>query len=313
MRSLEELKKATCELMDVSQRSLRTDGGTQYRDEIEEETMRDYLDAMKDGAVFPPIETVFDGQHHWVIDGFHRLAAHCRRGSPSIKVTCIHGTLEEARLLALGANTQHGLRRDTKTKRRVVEEAIHHPAFKEESNYAIAKFCGVSQPFVAAMRNPEAKERQAANNERRILKMASKIKDETGPNANGISTEEPLEKPAPELGDAPSQEEIDAAEEAYKADQEMMFKILEADDALKMVVEENNRLNLRNAQLEVRLRGLMNEKNACIKMLKSKEREVERLRKRMRIHEPTRSDISIGSEVVARSELVASLLNTGSA
>ena len=123
MRSIEELKKASRELMDVSQRLLRTDGGTQYRDGIEEETMCDYLDAMKDGAVFPPIETVFDGQHHWVVDGFHRLAAHYRRGSPSIKVSCIHGTLEEARLLALGANTQHGLRRDAKTKRRIVEEA----------------------------------------------------------------------------------------------------------------------------------------------------------------------------------------------
>lgn len=313
MRSIEDLKQASRELMEVSPRLLRTDGGTQYRVGIEEETMRDYLEAMKDGAVFPPIETVFDGQHHWVVDGFHRLAAHCRRGSPSIKVSCIHGTLEEARLLALGANTQHGLRRDAKTKRRIVEEAIQHPAFQDESNYAIAKFCGVSQPFVAAVRNPEAKVRQAANNERRILKMAGRIKDEAVPNANGISTGESLEKPTSDFGDAPSQEEIEAAEEAYKADQEMMYKILESDDALKMVVEENNRLNLRKAQLEVRLRGLMNEKNECIKLLKSKEREVERLRVRMRIHEPSRSEISNGAEVVARSELVASLRNTESA
>lgn len=313
MRSIDELKQASRELMDVSQRLLRTDGGTQYRDGIDEETMCDYLDAMKDGAVFPPIETVFDGQHHWVVDGFHRLAAHYRRGSPSIKVSCIHGTLEEARLIALAANTQHGLRRDAKTKRRVVEEAIQHPAFREESNYAIAKFCGVSQPFVAAMRNPEAKERQVANNERRILKMAGKIKSEARPNANGISTGEPSEKPTPCFGDTPSQEEIEAAEEAYRADQEMMYKILESDDALKMVVEENKRLNLRNAQLEARLRGLMNERNECIRLLKSKEREVERLRVRMRIHEPSRPDISTAAEAVARSELVASMRNSASA
>lgn len=307
MRSIEALKQAPRELMDVSQGLLRTDGGTQYRNGIEEETMRDYLDAMRDGTVFPPIETVFDGQHHWVVDGFHRLAAHYRRGSPSIKVSCIHGTLEEARLLALGANTQHGLRRDAKTKRRIVEEAIQHPAFQEESNYVIAKFCGVSQPFVAAMRNPEAKERQEKNRQKSMAKKLQPEPDSVRLPESDSTQADP--QPYPDDGHAPSREEIEATEEALKADQDMMYKILESDDALKMVVEENNRLNLRKAQLEVRLRGLMNEKNECIRMLKSKEREVERLRRKIRHLEPTRSDISIGAEVAARSEIVATLRN----
>lgn len=303
MRNIDDLKQAKHEIKDVPQLLLRTDGGTQFRDGIDDETMHEYLEAMKEGAVFPPIETVFDGQHHWVVDGFHRLAAINRRGSPSINVSCIHGSLEEARLLALGANANHGLRRDAKTKRRIVEEALQHPALMGESNYVIAKFCGVSCPFVAAVRDPEVKERQARNREKSVLKKVVAGSDSTRPKVETI----PPRDPNPNDGFAPSPEELEAAELALQADQEMMYKLLDSDEPLKVAHEEIKRLNHENAQLEIRFKGLMAEKNEAIKMVKSKEREVERLRRDLRNLKPTRSDIALVVESEARKELVESL------
>ena len=313
MRSIEELKQANREITEVPTHLLRTDGGTQYRDGIDDETMREYLDAMREGAVFPPIEAVFDGLHHWVVDGFHRLAAFSRLGSPAIKVFFLHGSVDEARLLALGANAHHGLRRDAKTKRRIVQEALQHPALKDASNYTIAKHCGVSAPFVAAVRSPEIRKRQDENR----VKSAKKVleSDSTPEHVETIPAAKAseIEVNAPNDYAAPSREEIEAAEEAFKADQDMMYKMLESDDALQVAVEENKRLNLRVAQLETRLRGLMNERNECVKMIKSRGREIERLRRDLQVYKPTRSEIAINVEVAARQKLLDTLRDAASA
>ena len=74
MRINEELKQVLREFMEVSQRLLRIDSGIQCREGIEEKSMNAY-EAMKDGAVFPSIETLFDDQNNWVVDGFHCMAA----------------------------------------------------------------------------------------------------------------------------------------------------------------------------------------------------------------------------------------------
>jgi hypothetical protein len=58
-----------------------------------------------------------------------------------------------------------------------------------------------------------------------------------------------------------------------QADLEMLNKLLEADDALATAHEEIKRLNYLNAQLEVRMHGLMNEKNEAIKLCKKLQKE----------------------------------------
>jgi hypothetical protein len=55
-----------------------------------------------------------------------------------------------------------------------------------------------------------------------------------------------------------------------------MYKLLEADDALATAHGEIKRLNHLNAQLEVRLHGLMNEKNEAVKMVKQLQKEIEK-------------------------------------
>ena len=124
------------------------------------------------------------------------------------------------------------------------------------------------------MRNPEVKERQKKNRERHQEKAVDERKSSIA-DAPACSPTTALE-PNAQDGDAPSREEIEAAEEALKADQEMMYKMLESDDALKVAVEENKRLNLRVAQLEARLRGLMNERNTAVDMVKALQKQLDK-------------------------------------
>ncbi|MDD3642958.1 MAG: hypothetical protein PHQ19_05810, partial [Candidatus Krumholzibacteria bacterium] len=54
---------------------------------------------------------------------------------------------------ALGANAAHGHRRTNADKRRAVELALRE--FPKTPAIKIAEICGVSQPFVSAMKNED--------------------------------------------------------------------------------------------------------------------------------------------------------------
>ena len=119
MNSIEKLKQAIPQVDSVALNLIRTDGETQYRENIDEGVVRDYLDAMKDNVEFPPIEAVFDGEFYWLTDGFHRLAALKKLRVQRPEVSFISGTQADAQLLALSANGSHGLPRSMMTKHRI--------------------------------------------------------------------------------------------------------------------------------------------------------------------------------------------------
>lgn len=256
--------------------SIRIDGGTQSRVVIDQPTVYNYLEHMKEGDEFPRMFAVYDGTTFWLVDGFHRYHALKLLGIKEVEIDYKPGTLQEAQVLSFGANGTHGKQRTNEDKRKAVESALEHPMTCNKTDAEIARICKVSKPFVAAVRNPDVKKKQKANVEKHYKEKAEK---EAASNSITPSAEAPASNsitPNPNDGDAPSREEIEAAEEALKADQDMMYKMLESDDALKVAVEENKRLNLRVSQLEARLRGLMNEKNAAVKMVKDLQKQLDK-------------------------------------
>jgi predicted nucleic acid-binding Zn-ribbon protein len=52
--------------------------------------------------------------------------------------------------------------------------------------------------------------------------------------------------------------------------------MLEADDALAVAHAEITRLNLAYAQLDVRFKGLMNERNQAVKMVKELQKQIDK-------------------------------------
>ena len=135
--------------------SIRIDGNTQARTEINNELVAEYAAAMSDGGRFPEIECYFDGVDYWLVDGFHRLHSMLTLGKASATVMVFNGTLRDAVLHSLGVNTSHGLRKSNDDKRKSVQTILDDSEWRLMSDREIAKHCGCSRTLVAQMRSPK--------------------------------------------------------------------------------------------------------------------------------------------------------------
>lgn len=144
----------------ITLNQIRTDGGTQARAGLNEETVAEYLQAMKEGGNFPPVNfppliVFYDGQDYWLADGFHRLEAMKRWGvyrpGPH-RLDIRQGTQRDAVLFACGANATHGLKRSNEDKRRAVQRLLQDEEWATWADREIARRCNVSAPFVGQMR-----------------------------------------------------------------------------------------------------------------------------------------------------------------
>jgi ParB-like nuclease domain len=134
--------------------AIRADSRAQAREGRNAATIEDYREKMEDGVVFPPLAVFFDGEAHWLADGFHRFEAAQAAGRATIRCYVREGGLRDAILFSVGANTAHGLRRTNADKRRAVMTLLRDKEWRAWSDHKIAQICGVSQPFVSKLRQP---------------------------------------------------------------------------------------------------------------------------------------------------------------
>lgn len=257
----------------VNLKDIRIDGGTQFREEIDQNLVKEYKEDMLGGDVFPPIDCTFDGSTYWLARGFHRYFAMEALGLKQVEINYKPGTQEDAQDWALGDNADHGLRRSPKTKRNQVESALSMERHQGKSDREIAKLCKVSHTFVASIRNPKVKERQAKNQEKHKSSGNNSTLVETGNN----STLDP--KPSMTEDFAPSAEELEANQRAIEADLTWVNKLIENDGDIAIAHAEIKRLNLAYANLESRFNALMREKDAAVDLLKKAQRELDKIKK----------------------------------
>lgn len=131
---------------------IRTDGGTQPRAALNYEVIEEYIEAIKAGAKFPPIEVFYDGESYWLADGFHRIDAHFGADHEEIECHVHQGTLQDAQWFSFGANKTNGLYRSNADKQRAIQAALKHPMSSGLSDREIAKHVGVSFQTVADWR-----------------------------------------------------------------------------------------------------------------------------------------------------------------
>src|SRR6476646_3295361 len=138
-------------ITNLATKHIRIDGGTQTREEINENAVNDYAEAMRVGKELPPAVVFHDGSNNWLADGFHRY-----HGANKIGIALLcdirQGTRRDAILYAAGANDAHGLRRSNETKRRAVMLLLKDEEWRQWSNPVIAQKCGVSDEFVRKIR-----------------------------------------------------------------------------------------------------------------------------------------------------------------
>lgn len=132
---------------------IRTDGGTQPRAALNYEVIEEYIEAIRAGAKFPPIEVFYDGENYWLADGFHRRDAHFGADLEEIDCHVNQGTLQDAQWFSFGANKANGLYRSNGDKQRAIQAALKHPKSAGLSDREIAKHVGVGNKCVSDWRN----------------------------------------------------------------------------------------------------------------------------------------------------------------
>ena len=136
----------------VAVRKLVFDTGLQCRTEVHEDVVREYAEAMAEGARFPPIEVVRADGELYVVDGWHRAHAAKAAKVKLIDAVVVDGTLRDATLRAVQANGNHGLRRSTDDKRRAVRTLLCDEEWSRLSNRELATLANVSHAFVGQTR-----------------------------------------------------------------------------------------------------------------------------------------------------------------
>jgi hypothetical protein len=194
-------------LKELKVSDIRIDGSTQIRKELNQDKVNEYAEQMEDGVVFPPITVFYDGSSYWLASGYHRLFAEKQRGTETIKVVLINGTVDEATWFALGDN-KHGLNMTAEDYRRSVNITLDHPKWSTYSNAQIAAHVGVSATTVARIK----KERN--------IKPATKVTytdkhgNEATMDTSKIGKKPP--KPEPKAEPEEEQDEYDPAEEKMR-------------------------------------------------------------------------------------------------
>lgn len=268
--------------------NIRIDGGTQFREKTNQDVVNDYKERLKEGVKFPPLKTVFDGTTHWLFDGYHRYLAMKDLGIEP-EVDYIQGSQEDAQILAMGANSEHGLQRTNADKRKVVEAAIAHPRLQGKSNREIADICKVSHSFVAAIRDPEVKERQRENVKKHYEKEEKRWEDRA--------------KEMFSVDIDPSIPEISGNMNRH------MISDIEL-HAMEEIAQENERLERQVAELEIKLatESLMESaeaKEQITKSLETKDEEIARLKNTITALERTleAKDSSMNAMMIENNEL----------
>lgn len=131
---------------------IRTNGGTQSRVELNQETVAEYAQAFTAGASFPPVVVFFDGANYWLADGFHRYFGARDAGESAIDAEIRTGTQRDAVLYSWGANDKHGLPRSNADKRHIVTVILKDEQGRQWSDRDIAKRFGFANSFVSKMR-----------------------------------------------------------------------------------------------------------------------------------------------------------------
>lgn len=147
----EEAQPTTGEFPQLPLAQIRRDGGTQPREGINQEHIDNMVATLEGGGSLPPVEVMYDGSHYWLVNGFHRCAAHERHGTDHLSVVIKQGTLDDAKWESLGANRE--LPRTLREIERNVKDALRHPRSQGMSNRALAAHLGVDHKTIGKYRN----------------------------------------------------------------------------------------------------------------------------------------------------------------
>lgn len=213
---------------------IRIDGGTQPRAELHQETVAEYAEAYKSGTDLPPVMLFYDGSEFWLADGFHRFFGAKAAGITAIAENITPGTLRDAILYSLSANSKHGLKRSNADKRKAVQTMLDDAEWSQWSSREIAKHCSVGHPLVEEMRKLSLEDLPVSDQKKRSY--TTKHGTTTTMNTANIGKSKPASdnKPNPEQDVREESPPAEYAPPEYSPLDEAMDTVRELQDALAL-------------------------------------------------------------------------------
>ena len=284
----------------INIKTIRIDGGTQSRVEINNEIVTEYAQAIKAGAEFPAVVVFNDGVDNWLADGFHRFHAHGQVGKTSILADVRQGTLRDAKFYSWKANQDHGQRRTNGDKRKIVLEVLADDEAGKWSDNHIAKEFGFSPTFVGSLRKslstvdsekPTERTYTTKQGTTATMQTGGIGKKKKGQKAKETSESENLDADVNDLREhfkatgaqpyvddgAPDEAEAEALRIQEEAEAKTMQFLLASDEPLADLASKNTQLEAQIKQLELRIAGLQNSNNEYIKRIKSLQNQLKKV------------------------------------
>lgn len=254
------------------------------------EEFQSLKDSIEAHGVLNPI-TIFEDM---VIDGWHRYQAALELGMDCPETELDEWLDPKDFVLAQNKNRRH----ITASQLAMATTAVYdwHPSHRpnkaagpaglSKTSAELAEISGTSERTIrqakSVLQNASPEVQEAVKSGKIGLEKAQKIsklpKDE-----QAAAIDKPIIAPErPRLTEdyGPSEAELKAMELSEQADRELLNKMLEADDAMALLHAEVTRLNFLNAQKEIRIAALMNEKNAAVDQIRSLERQLKKATKK---------------------------------
>jgi hypothetical protein len=139
--------------MKINITDITIDESMQVRAGLDEPTVSQYEESLREGAAFPQVLVWAEGGAYILLDGFHRVEAMRRAGFIDTDAKQFTGSKSEATIAAVVANARHGLRLTGKDLRAAIAKLIRCGG--DLSNSQIADACSCSGHTVAAVRESE--------------------------------------------------------------------------------------------------------------------------------------------------------------
>lgn len=174
--------------------NIRIDGGTQARLKLDQDVVKTYAEAMREGDQFPPVIVYHDGSDYWLADGFHRYFAVKSNATTTIEAEVRTGTQRDAILFSFSANdpTKRGLSPTAEDLRHMIRNMLLDAEWSKWTNAEIARHVGVSKMTVGRVKASMTEQPKETTEKK---KFTDKNGNEKSLNTSNIGKKAPPTKP----------------------------------------------------------------------------------------------------------------------
>ena len=219
------------EMIDLSE--ITTDGETQARLSINQDTVNHYAGLLSDGVEFDAVVVFSDGKKKYLADGFHRYFAHRQNGLLQIEAVIIKGSLRDAQWFAFGSNV-HGLPFTKEERHANIRRCLLDAEWGKLSDRELAAHLNTSRSQVLRVR-------QAMEGEGKLE--TKRVGNKKGQKAGQVEEEkqQPQQETKEEPEPTPNLVEEMGAVKTIPID-EKELELQQAADTINQLEEENKRL-----------------------------------------------------------------------